>query len=77
MSNIKWGDKVRVKARKDWPFPPMYQLTDTEGIVTKVWESLDVMEEFQEYVNVRIEKTNADFKIGSSLIFRVENLERI
>jgi len=77
MTDIKLGDRVRIKGRSDWPFPPAYRLTDTEGIVMKVWESMDVMEEFQEYLNVRIEKTTADFAVGTSLIFRAENLEKI
>jgi len=77
MTNIKLGDRVRIKDRRDWPFPPAYRLTDTEGIVTKLWESMDVMGEFQEYINVRIEKTTTDFAVGTSLVFRMENLKKI
>lgn len=77
MTTIKLGDRVRIKDRSDWPFHPEYRLTDMEGIVTKLWESMDVMEEFQEYITIRIEKTTTDFAVGTSLVFRMENLEKI
>ena len=77
MAKYNVGDKVRVKDRKDWPTPPGYRLTNSEGTVVKVAEWEETLEEFQEYVKVQIEKTKADIKIGTELLFREENLEKI
>ena len=75
-ADIKIGDKVRIKDRNDWPFASGNRLMGSEGVVIKLWESQDVMEDFQEYLNVQIEKTNADVDPGTALMFRVENLEK-
>lgn len=77
MAEIKIGDKVRIKDRKDWPSPPGYRLANSEGTVVKICEWADILEEFPEYFKVRIEKTKADVKIGTELLFRAENLEKI
>jgi hypothetical protein len=76
MVKLKIGDKVRVKARKDWPTPP-YRLANSEGMVVKMAEWEEALEEFQEYVKVQIKKSGAKEYIGTPLIFRVENLEKI
>lgn len=76
MATIKIGDRVRVKDRKDWPIPP-YRLANSEGVVVKMAEWGEVLEEFQEYVKVQIEKSGAKEYIGTPLIFRVENLEKM
>jgi hypothetical protein len=75
MSKIQVGDKVRIKDRPDWVSPPGYRLANSEGSVIKVWEPEHKV--FQEYIEVRIEKTTADIKIGTALTFRVETLEKI
>jgi hypothetical protein len=77
MANYNVGDRVRVKDRKDWATPPGYKLANSEGTVVKVTEWQEILEEFQEYVKVKIEKTSADVKVGTELLFREENLEKI
>jgi hypothetical protein len=77
MAKFQIGDKVRVKDRKDWPTPPGYTLAGSEGTVIKICEWTEVLEEFQEYVKVEIEKTKADINIGSHMIFLEENLEKM
>ena len=77
MAKYNVGDKVRVKDRKDWPTPPGYRLANSEGTVVKVAEWEETLEEFQEYVKVQIEKTEADIQIGTEVLFREENLEKI
>ena len=76
---IKIGDRVRIKERKDWPTPPGYRLADAEGVTVKWVEWEESMKEFPEYVFVKIDKAKAKAKeyIGSSLFFRIENLEKI
>lgn len=77
MAEIKIGDKVRIKDREDWVSPPGYRLANSEGTVVKICEWADILEEFPEYFKVRIEKTKADVKVGTQMLFRVENLEKI
>lgn len=77
MAEIKIGDKVRVKDRQDWPTPPGYKLAGSEGVAVKICEWPEVLEEFPEYVKVQIEKTKADVKVGTTMLFREENLEKI
>ena len=77
MADIKVGDKVRVKDRKDWPSPPGYRLAKSEGTVVKWVEFEKVMEDFQNYVHVNVEKSGAEEFIGLNVVFRAENLEKI
>lgn len=77
MAEIKIGDRVRIKDRKDWPTPPGYKLANSEGVAVKICEWEEVLEEFPEYVKVKIEKTRADVKVGTTMLFREENLEKI
>lgn len=77
MAAIKVGDKVRVKARSDWPSLPGYRLAGSEGTVVKWVEFDKVMEDFQDYVHVRVEKSGAEEFIGLNVVFRAENLEKI
>ncbi|OGO20847.1 MAG: hypothetical protein A2144_14510 [Chloroflexi bacterium RBG_16_50_9] len=79
MAEIKVGDRVRIKDRKDWPKPPGYRLANSEGTVVKWIEWGEVLEEFQDYAHVRLEKAPAEANefIGRSTVFRVENLEKI
>ena len=77
MAEINIGDKVRVKDRPDWVSPPGYRLANSEGTVVKISDCEDLLDEFQEYVKVQIDKTSADVKTGTTMLFRVENLEKI
>jgi aminopeptidase N len=77
MADIKVGDKVRVKDRKDWPSPPGYRLANTEGTVIKWVETEKVMDEFQDYVHVKVENSPAEEFIGLNVVFLAENLEKI
>jgi hypothetical protein len=77
MVSIDIGDRVRIKDRIGWPTPPGYRLANTEGVVIKVYESEEILEEFQDYLNVRIEKTEADVKPGAVLPFRKDDLQKI
>jgi hypothetical protein len=77
MTEIKVGDRVRVKDRKGWPSPPGYALAKSEGTVVK-WVAYDeVTEEFRNYTHVKIEKSAAKEYIGITVFIRVENLEKI
>ena len=77
MAEIKVGDKVRFKDRKDWPSPPGYALAKSEGTVVK-WVAYDeVQEEFRNYTHVKIEKSDTKDYIGITVFVRVENLEKI
>jgi hypothetical protein len=78
MAAIKLGDKVRIKDRRDWPKPPGYRLANSEGTVVKICEWLELLDEFPEYVKVKIEKTNASHvRVGTTMVFRVDGLEKI
>jgi len=79
MAKIKVGDKVRIKKRTDWPSPPGYRLANAEGTAVKWVESEDVMEDFQDYVYIQLEKAEGEGKvyIGNKMFFRAEDLERI
>jgi hypothetical protein len=68
MSNVKVGDKVRIKDRPDWPSPPGYQLANSEGDV------ISVMEE-EGFVTIRMVKTSTSILKDTSLTLRLENIE--
>ena len=72
MADIKIGDKVRIKDRTDWPSPPGYKLANSEGTVVKWFDYVEPMEEFQDYVHVKLEKTEVTEYIGNVWPFRVE-----
>ena len=77
MADIKPGDKVRIKDRKDWPSPPGYKLANSEGTVIKWIEWQEILEEFQDYAHIKIEKSDVKEFIGKTTVFKVENLEKI
>jgi hypothetical protein len=79
MAEIKTGDKVRIKSRKDWPSPPGFRLANAEGTVVKWVEYDEVMEAFQDFVYVHLEKAEGEGRvyIGNNMAFRVEDLEKI
>jgi len=72
MSDIKPGDRVRVKERPDWPMPTGYRLANLEGHV------FDVIDNPEGYVLVLLDKEDAtglDTRVP--LGFRAEALEKI
>ena len=77
MAEIKAGDRVRVKDRKDWPSPPGYRLANSEGTVVKWVEYKEVMEDFKNYVHVKVEKSGAEEYVGVTAVFLATNLEKI
>ena len=79
MTKIKAGDRVRIKNRANWPTPPGYRLANAEGTVVKWLEYDEVMEEFPEFILVKLEKAEGEGKvyIGNNMFFQVENLEKI
>ena len=79
MAGIKIGDRVRVKDKAGWPSPPGFVLANAEGTVIKWVEYDEVMEEFQEFALVRLDKAQGAGKVyvGSKMYLRVEELEKI
>jgi hypothetical protein len=77
MAKITIGDRVRIKDREDWPKPPGYRFTNSEGTVVKWVEWQELLEDFQSFAYVHIEKSEAKEYIGSSMYFLVESLEKI
>ena len=79
MADFKIGNRVKVKGRADWPSPPGFRLTNAEGTVVKWVDYDEVMEEFEDYFHVLLEKADGEGKayVGNTFVFRVENLEKI
>ena len=79
MAKIEIGDKVRVKDKKDWPSPPGFILANAEGTVVKWVEDDEVMEGFEDFIYVHLEKAAGEGKvyIDQDVYFRVEDLEKI
>ena len=40
MSEIKAGDRVRIKKRPDWPMPTGYKLANIEGTIFEINEEI-------------------------------------
>lgn len=76
IAKFEIGDRVRIKDRNDWS-PKGYPLANAEGTVIILYPWVEVFEEFQEYVAVRIDKANTELGIGTDLMFRTESLEKI
>ena len=79
MTNIKIGDRVKVKDRADWPSPPGFRLANAEGTVVAYLEYDEVLERFQDYIYVQLEKAEGEGKVylGNRMFFKSENLEKI
>ena len=77
MADIKIGDRVRVKDRKDWPSPPGYRLTNSEGTVVTWVEYKEPMEDFKNYAHVKLDKSGAEEFVGLTVVFRTANLKKI
>lgn len=79
MATIKIGDRVRIKDREDWPNPPGYVFAGAEGTVV-VWSEYEgVMDDFQDYAHIKIDKANDAGKvyIDSTFPFQVDKLEKL
>jgi hypothetical protein len=68
VSNIKVGNRIKIKDRPGWPSPPGYQLANSEGDVISVREE-------EGFVTIRLGKTSTDIPTGTSLTFRLESIE--
>lgn len=79
MTGIKLGDRVRVKDKTGWPSPPGFVLANAEGTVIKWVEYDEVMEEFQDFALVSLDKAQGAGKVyvGNKMYLRVEDLEKI
>lgn len=79
MTEIKTGDKVRIKDQKDWPSPPGFILANAEGTVVKWVEDDEVMEGFEDFAYIRLEKAEGEGKIyiGHDVFLLVQDLEKI
>ena len=70
MNNIKAGDRVKIKDRKDWPSPPGYPLANSQGNVLSVREE-------EGFATVHILRTGITLLKDTSLTFRLENIEKM
>ena len=70
MADIKVGDIIKVKDRKDWPKPPGYLLAGSEGDVTSYNPD-------EGFVAIHLQKTKSGIPAGTTMVFRVENVEKI
>jgi hypothetical protein len=79
MTDIKIGDRVRVKGQKDWPSPPGYRLANAEGTVVRWVEDEEVMEGFEDFIYVHLEKAGSggEVYIGNNMTFLAGDLEKI
>lgn len=70
MAEIKVGDIIRVKDRPGWPSPPGYLLAGSEGEVTSIREE-------EGFVIMHLQKTKSGIAEGTTLVLRVENVEKV
>ena len=79
MAKLNIGDKVRIKAERDWPTPPGFVFANAEGTV--IHSDFDeLMEEFEPHlVFIKLEKVgnNAKEYKDIGLWFRSEQVEKI
>lgn len=71
MTDIKAGDRVRIKERPDWPMPMGYKLANEEGQVA------EVIEEPKGYVTVLLDRDITGIDRSIPLAFRLEAVEKI
>jgi len=70
MKEIQVGDRIEIKDRKDWPNPPGYLLANSEGEVTSVGKE-------DGFVTIHLKKTNSAIPLETTLVLRLENVEKI
>lgn len=73
MSDVKVGDRVRIKDRPDWPIPAGYKLANVEGQV------VEIVDEPVGYVKVLLDEAqNTTGKDTTTpLVFRAEAVEKL
>lgn len=71
MADIKVGDRVRIKDRKDWPMPGGYKLANHEGTVS------EITDDPEGYVLIFMDKDTAGIDLSVPLGFRLEAVEKI
>jgi len=79
MVKIQTGDRVRIKRKTDWPEPPGYRFGNAEGTVVKWLEYDEVLDGFEDFVYVHIEKAEGEGEpyLGNNMCFRTYDLEKI
>lgn len=71
MTDIKAGDRVRIKERPDWPMPTGYKLANEEGQVA------EVIDKPEGYVTVLLDRDITGIDRSIPLAFRLEAVEKI
>jgi hypothetical protein len=76
---FKQGEKVIVNNRIDWPDPPGYPFTNAEGTVVPWIEYSEVLQQFSEFVFVRIDKAEgrAASYMGGTYCFHADTLIKV
>lgn len=78
MTGIKVGDRVRLRKATQYPCPG-YVFGDAEGTVNKWLEWEELMEGFEDYVYVKLDKTapGAEEFINKGEFFLLSEVEKI
>ena len=78
MARFKVGDKVKVVAPKDWPKPPGFRLGNAVATVENWVDWPEAMDDFGEYIYVKIEKTESAGKdyVGMRMHFKEDFLKK-
>jgi hypothetical protein len=74
------GDRVRIKPQHDWPDPPGFRFEGAEGTVVKWVEYDAAMADFRDVVVcIHLEDLQGEGEVyvGSSLLFRVDDVEKV
>jgi hypothetical protein len=71
MSNIRAGDRVKIKDRPDWSMPGGYKLANLEG------EVYEVVEDAEEYITVLLDNDITGIDPRIPLPFRMEAVEKV
>lgn len=76
---FKLGERVMVNGRSDWPDPPGYPFANAEGTVVPWIEYSEVLQQFSEFVYVRIDKAEgrAAQYVGGAYCFHADNLIKV
>lgn len=76
MTQFKVGNRVRIKERPDWPTPPGFRLAGAEGKIVRWTYYSEIMDDFETYRHVRIEKAFGEAKVyeGNTFCLRSEDL---
>lgn len=79
MAKFEYGDKIKIKTPIDWPMPPGFRFAGAHGTVVPFIDWEEIMAEFKDVVNVRLDKVgeSAEEYIGNIMFFHVDDLEKI